>query len=959
LDTVKIIADHGADSNRISIQSDVARARIAGKYKLTQLGTIFMQAVQPYFSIMPPRQLVKTDPYSFRIGLFVRDNPALKLFFPTLQRFQTLRFNATFASDSGWQANASMPVLVTNVASVEELQFQAGTRDTALVTNASVAQLKFAGNTFVNLNFLATAANDKMDFTTRFHDRVGRLKYALSGLLQQPSFGVYDINLKSDSLLLNYEQWTVAPDNQIHLGKDDLRITNFMLNRNFQQFSLKTRGTGLNSPAEASFTSFHIATLAAFVTPDSLDINGTLDGQIMLRDLLKQPVFVGDLVVNNLSFKKDTLGNVAIKANNTTPDVIQANLELTGRGNHATVNGNYYMKRVNGNDFNFKVVLDTLNMATVEGATMGAISNASGNVTGQFTLAGTVDKLNLDGALHMKQTAFNVTMLNSYFRIEDETLAVNNEGIRFDNFTILDSSNNKANINGMVYTTDFTDYRFDLGVRADNFQAMNSTKQQNRLYWGKLFFSSNMRIRGSTNQPVVDGSLTIGDNTNVTVVLPQQEPGVVQREGIVRFVDMDAPENDTLFLKEQARYDSLNRSVLTGMDITINLEIKKEAIFSLVIDEGNGDFIRMQGEGQLTGGIDPSGKITMSGTYEIQSGAYELSYNLLKRKFTIQQGSKITWNGEPTMADLDVTAVYTVKTAPLDLVNGTLPEGITAAGRNTYLQRIPFEVLLKLQGELMQPRVSFDIQLPKATAEVAESNVTEINDRLAQLRQEPSELNKQVFALLLLNRFIQENPFESSAGGLTPEYFARQSASKLLTEQLNQMAGDLIQGVDINFDVASFEDYSTGSAQTRTDLNVSLSKRLMNDRLTVTIGNDFGLEGARNTNRSNSNLAGNVAVDYSLSKDGRYRLRAYRKNEYEGIIEGYVIETGVGFIITLDYNKFRNLFLSKKQRELRRQRRRENRADERQEKQQQEPTPPQQTTLKPTQNQELEKREDI
>jgi hypothetical protein len=28
----------------------------------------------------------------------------------------------------------------------------------------------------------------------------------------------------------------------------------------------------------------------------------------------------------------------------------------------------------------------------------------------------------------------------------------------------------------------------------------------------------------------------------------QQQPGVVAREGIVEFVDMDAPQNDSLFL---------------------------------------------------------------------------------------------------------------------------------------------------------------------------------------------------------------------------------------------------------------------------------------------------------------------------------------------------------------------------------------------------------------------------
>ena len=545
-------------------------------------------------------------------------------------------------------------------------------------------------------------------------------------------------------------------------------------------------------------------------------------------------------------------------------------------------------------------------------------------------------------------------MLNSYFHIEDETLAINNEGIRFDKFIIEDSAKNKATIDGMVYTSDFSKYRFDLVVRANNFQAMNSTKQHNRLYYGQLIFSSNMKIRGTAEQPVVDGSITIADKTNITVVLPQQDPSVVNREGIVQFVDMDAPENDTLFMNARAGFDSLNRSFLTGLDITANVEIKKEAIFSIVVDEGNGDFIRMQGEGLLSGGIDPSGKTTLTGSYEIKGGAYELNYNLLRRKFEIQEGSKIVWNGEPTKADLNITAVYKTKAAPIDLVKNQIDEQ-DASSRNVYLQRLPFNVLLILQGELLRPQVSFDIQLPEESNEISKGTATTINNRLTQLRQEPSELNKQVFSLMLLNRFVGENPFESSAGGLTAEYFARQSASKLLTEQLNRLASDLVQGVDLNFDVTSFDDYSTGTAQTRTDLNVALSKRLLNDRLTVTVGSNFELEGAQNTNRNTSNIAGNVAVDYSLSQDRRYMLRAYRKNEYEGVIEGYVIETGVGFIITLDYNKFKNLFLGKKGREERRQQRQ--RAQEAEQKSQQTPPPPQ-TSIPSTENREFIKRED-
>jgi len=37
-------------------------------------------------------------------------------------------------------------------------------------------------------------------------------------------------------------------------------------------------------------------------------------------------------------------------------------------------------------------------------------------------------------------------------------------------------------------------------------------------------------------------------------------------------------------------------------------------------------------------------------------------------------------------------------------------------------------------------------------------------------------------------------------------------------------------------------------------------------------------------------------------------LRAYRKNEYQVALQGQIVETGLGFVITLDYDKFRDIF---------------------------------------------------
>src|SRR5690606_20918660 len=155
-----------------------------------------------------------------------------------------------------------------------------------------------------------------------------------------------------------------------------------------------------------------------------------------------------------------------------------------------------------------------------------------------------------------------------------------------------------------------------------------------------------------------------------------------------------------------------------GMDVSVNIEINKEAKMSIIIDKANGDFIELQGEAELTGGIDPSGNTTLVGVYQVEAGGYELSVSMLKRRFDIQKGSTITWTGEPTAASLDITAVYTTEAAPIDLLEQQL-SGLPPSEMNRYKQRIPFHTLLKLQGELLKPEITFDITTDENNASVA------------------------------------------------------------------------------------------------------------------------------------------------------------------------------------------------------------------------------------------------
>lgn len=927
IDSVAILAVHENGRQSLIAKTDFVNLNLNGEYKLTQLGNVFTNAIQPYYAISAAKDTVKIDPYDFTIDAAVTDHAAIRAFMPTLQRLDDIVMKARFSSNDGWNANLTAPHIAMGTNVITGVNLNAETRGDRLNVETNIERGSSGENiALIGTRLRADIADDKVDFALRIGDDANKDKYRVQGLFAQEPENTFAVSLRPDSLLLNYDSWNINADNQIRFGSRLVNVSNFDLNKDNQHLIINSQGTEANSPLEVRFDNFSLSTLTGFVQTDSLLAAGTLDGNILLNDLLTQPNFTTDLNINDLAVNNDTIGNVNAKIDNSQSNIFATNVTITGRGNDVALTGNYYLRKADKSIMDLNLAIKSLQLSTLEGASMGAIRNGKGYMTGNVKVGNTIKSPDIDGRLGFNETSLVLTMLNTEFKIDNEQIiAVDDKGLRFNSFTVRDSAENTLTLNGVANTTNYLDFDFDLNVRARNFKALNTTKKDNKLYFGQLYFDTNLRLTGTETAPVVDGTLKINKDTKLAVILPQSQPGVMEREGIVVFVDKDAPANDSLFLVQA---DTLNKTSVLGMEVSVNIEIDKEAELSLVVDEGNGDFIKLQGEAILNGGIDKSGKITLTGSYELEAGAYEMSFNFLHRRFDIQKGSKITWIGEPTNAIVDITAVYVANTSAIELVQ----DQITAARTDLrYRQELPFEVYLNMDGPLLQPVLTFDISLPEeSTVRIDNEIAGQVEMRLNQLKAEPSELNKQVFALLLLNRFVSENPFESAGGGINAGTLARQSVSKILTEQLNNLAGDLIAGVDINFDIVSTEDYTSGSLQNKTDLNIGVSKRLLNDRLNVSIGTNFELEGGRQTNETGtggSSTSPNINVEYFLTQDGRYLLRAYRRNEYEGVVEGYVVETGIGFVLSVDYNQFEEIFEARKKRrdEAREQRRQERR----------------------------------
>jgi translocation and assembly module TamB len=914
LDTLHLVAGKSDSGQFVRINSDIINASLEGQYQLAELGSVFQQNLSPYINMTPGVAIARVQPYNFSFNADVVNSPLYAAFVPGLDITSPLHIEGSLATGQGMQAAMRSDQISFGGNTLIGINVSAATAPEGLRLNGELGQIKAGSMNLYRTTLNATALNNNINFALNLEDQAQKDKYKLAGLFQLQPNGTYRLALAPDSLLLNYDRWTIAANNQILISPTIIRADNFILSQGAQSLGLQSgAGSGVQ-PLNVTFKGFRVATITGFVQTDSLLADGVIDGNVRFAGLPKQMLFTSDLTIADLSMQKDTIGNLRLQVESQTPQRYNANITLSGRGNDARITGTM-TQLANDIGLDLTLALQRLDLSTLEGAMAAFVLDAKGGISGNVHVGGVASKPDIDGALRFNDVSMNTIFLGGPLSINDEEISINNEGLRFNQFSIRDSANQPFTIDGAVSTTDFTSFGFDLNLNATDFRALSTTKKANALYYGDLYITTRMHIAGTQTEPKVDGTLSVNDKTDFTIVIPQTDAGVATREGIVQFVDFDAPLNDSLF----QMIDTLNKSELVGFDVAANITLSKEANFNVVVDPANGDFLNIQGEGQLSAGIDPSGKITMTGTYTVEEGAYRFSFNFLQRRFELQKGSTITWLGEPTNAQLDMTAVYIANTAPLDLVEAQITD---VAQRGYYLQKLPFRVLLNLDGELLKPVLTFDITLPKdQNYNVGGDVVQTVDYRLTQLRQEPSELNKQVFSILLLNRFVGENPFASGGGGgFNAETFARQSVSKLLTEQLNNLAGDLIAGVDLNFGVTSSDDYATGDRRTRTDLNVGLSKRLLNDRLTVSVGSDFLLEGAQQ-NQKSSNIAGNVAVNYQLSKDGRYALRFYRRNDYEGIVDGYVIETGLGFIMTVDYNRFSQIFESTKKREERRNQR--------------------------------------
>jgi hypothetical protein len=270
-----------------------------------------------------------------------------------------------------------------------------------------------------------------------------------------------------------------------------------------------------------------------------------------------------------------------------------------------------------------KLNMNQVNLAIVKPFAAGQLKDISGYLKGNVNIGGTIAQPAVNGDIRFENASITPTISGETFKLPNDAIAIDSKGIHFNQFTLLDSANNKAVITGDVLTTDFKNYSFNVDLNAQNFTLVNTPKTTNQLVYGKLNIDTRVKLRGDMNAPTADAYLRINKETNFAMVLPSTNPEVVSREGVVKFVDKDHP-GDTLKVTDQDTVGA-RRSALKGIDVTATIETDSSAQLTLVIDESNGDALTVKGRANLAAAIDPSGKTSLTGNYELTSGSYQIS----------------------------------------------------------------------------------------------------------------------------------------------------------------------------------------------------------------------------------------------------------------------------------------------------------------------------------------------
>ncbi|HPH87846.1 MAG TPA: translocation/assembly module TamB domain-containing protein, partial [Chitinophagales bacterium] len=338
------------------------------------------------------------------------------------------------------------------------------------------------------------------------------------------------------------------------------------------------------------------------------------------------------------------------------------------------------------------------------------------------------------------------------------------------------------------------------------------------------------------------------------------------------------------------------KSKLSGLNINMNITATPDALVNIILDPSSNDKIVGRGNGDLNFTMDKKGDLSLSGVYNLIDGKYDFNFQgILNKTFKIGPGSKIVFNGNPLNAELNVNALYNIKSASVR----NLFDSTVAIRNRTF----PIDLKLLISGTLDKTVIGFNIESPIQQSDDLARKLTEINSN-------QNEVNNQAGFLLLFNSFFPTGSSDQKVSGYSNT--VTQLISDQISKILSQGIGSVIKGASLDVLLSDLE-----SKESR-NFGFSYKQEILGGKLILTIGGNVNFGNSNSTTTglpgqpaNNAAIAGDFVLEYLVTDDGRIRLKTYARTANYDIINQDRIRTGGAISFQKDFDNFKDLFNTK------------------------------------------------
>lgn len=884
---IDIVARATGEGKIINLQNEYIHSTLSGKFNFDKLPEAFAFM---FNKIAPAAFADEVDlpeeNERFQLDLTLsKTGDITRVFFPDLAGPDSLTLKADFnVRDQAVNIIMSMEDWYYGQVHFHPINFNYSQNQTNVEWDFNTPMVKISDSSHIrNIGISGRAAADTMGIFIMYDNELEKRNFAGNIFLTARLFSKekFELDFYDSELTIADTLWRLNSNSLVTKDRDTVSIDKFKFFNVNQELTFDGKiSPDPDDEVTLNAKNFDLTNFNFFTNEFNVLLAGTLEGGVQAKDLYESPVINSDLRIDNFKFNDVALGNAKLDSRYFTGNK-QLKVDVAFKDAdrcYIAVKGNVFPAKKDS-VFDLRVLVDSLPIKTAEPFLDDFIDNFKGGLSANLTLRGNMDIPKLEGDVQMKDFETRVVYLNTRYKIDKADFFVLNDLIGGDQIKIVDSKNRTALSNVSVIHENFNDFAYDIHIRTpEGFEVLNTTAKDNNIFYGTANIDETSYVTietryGGVNQLTVDA----GTDRNTALKLPLGDETEVLESDYVKFINPNEKEED----KEE-----IVRGIETedGFLMDFKLRVTPDASVKLIFDETVGDIIEAEGQGDITLKIDENFDFSIFGTYEITKGSYLFTLqDVINKRFKVQPGSKITWNGDPFKGESDITAIYTVRTNLHDL---NLP---VTQDTNELKRRIPVELLLHLKGNYMEPDITFSLKLPERHRD--------IENLLANM--EEGDKNKQVFSLLILNKFVAYGGAGSApAGGGA----IGSNSFEMISNQLS----NLLSNISNEFDIGV--NYRPGDEISAEEMQVALSTQLLDDRLTFEA--NVGIQGDNPAAADRgSQVMGDMNLEYKITEDGRVRGRVFnRSNMFNPAYENQAPYTqGAGVMYTESFKNFAHL----------------------------------------------------